>query len=326
MKKEEIQDILACLSNYRAKFYYFRGRYALILLSYAVGKGRGIHEIKSSRFCQLLHKPLARKITRTLGEGFLTPEAIGAVWPSRYHCYLLTLGCWGGREPWARFYNQTSRPGWNLVLHLNFSSRHNQAYNALLKPDAAGPFKCDAHPIAEGKDHTLAWARLDLDMDSGEALIEEIQTDWIRMALESRKVLEAYEKNPHANRLYRRHRYIDTLGCDSKALARYLDYILKPHVRLWDEAMLASAIWFLREEIGMLKIFYHAFDFGCRIKRISGYKPPRSLYTKLPERFCFQKTSQPPDFLLRKNNRKMIHLLKSRDQTFYLLDFTRNMI
>jgi hypothetical protein len=74
-----------------------------------------------------------------------------------------------------------------------------------------------------------------------------------------------------------------------------------------------------KEEIGIGKIYYHTFNFGCRIKRIAGSKPPVSLYTKLPDRFCFKKTNQAPGFLMRRNNRKIIDLLKHHDPRFYLL-------
>jgi hypothetical protein len=99
----------------------------------------------------------------------------------------------------------------------------------------------------------------------------------------------------------------------------YLENELKSHIRVWEEAMLSSAIWFLRDEIGINNIFYHTFDFGCRLKRISGSKPPRSLYTKLPERFCFQKTNQGPTFLMQKNNRTMTNLIKNQVLQFYSL-------
>ena len=37
------------------------------------------------------------------------------------------------------------------------------------------PFEWTSHPVHEGRHRTLAWARIDLDWESGEALIEEIQ-------------------------------------------------------------------------------------------------------------------------------------------------------
>lgn len=132
MEINEIHDIMDCLPKGRTKFYYFKDRYALMLLAYVVGNGRRIREIKSSRFGRLVQKPIVEKIVRNSGCGRLMPQDLGAVWPDRYHCYLLTLGIWGDRKSGARFYNQTSRPGWNLVLHLNFAARHNRSYYRLM--------------------------------------------------------------------------------------------------------------------------------------------------------------------------------------------------
>ncbi len=319
MKLNDIKDIMDCLPAGRTKFYYFKDRYALLLLRYIVGKGRAIHDLKQSRFNRLIRKPVVQKMIKAAGDGRLTADTLRSVWPKHYHCYRLTLGIWGDRNRDARFYNQTSRPGWNLVLQLNFSGRHNREYYRMLKPSEPHPFHAYGHPISGKGEHTLAWARIDMDLDTDEALIEEVQTDWIRRALWSRKYLNYYEKRSSPKPRYVPG-YVKNLGCNSKVLSQYIDITLKPHIRLWDEAMLASAIWFLKEEIGIGKIYYHTFQFGCRVKRISGSKPPRSLYTKLPDRFCFRKTSQTPTFLVRKNNRKIVQLIKNHDPRFYVLD------
>lgn len=320
MKLNDIQDIKACLPAGRTKFYYFKDRYALMLLRYIVGKGCAIRDLKQGRFDRLIHKPVVSRMIKAAGDGRLTAEALESAWPEEYHCYRLTLGIWGDRDRAARFYNQTSRPGWNLVLQLNFSGRHNHAYYRLLNPSKPHPFHACGHPIAGDGEHTLAWARMDMDLGTDEALIEEVQTDWIRRAIWSRKYLTALEKSASPRPQYVPD-YVKNIGCNAKTLSHYIDVALKPHMRVWDEAMLAAAIWFLREEIGIGKIYYHTFGFGCRLKRITYSKPPRSLYTKLPDRFCFRKTDQAPSFLFRKNNRKIIDLIKKHGPRFYVLDF-----
>ncbi len=318
MEKDQIQEIIECLPKGRTKFYYFKDRYALMLLSYFIGKGMTIREIKNSPYKRLVDKPIIQKILQNTGCSTLTPKELGSFWPEHYHCYLLTLSKWGDRKRWSRFHNQTSRPGWNLVLQLNFSAQHNKSYNRLINPRDLHPFQSHGHPIATDGHHTLAWARIDMDLDKDEALIEEIQTDWIRLAIKSRKVITAYENCATPRRRYLP-RCVKGLGCDAKALSMYLEGELKSHMRIWEEAILTSAIWFLKEEIGIKDIFYHTFDFGCRLKRISGSKPPRSLYTNLPDRFCFKKTNQGPTFLMQKNNRKMTDLIKNKDPQFYSL-------
>jgi hypothetical protein len=259
------------------------------------------------------------------GSGELTQREINAFWPAEYQCYLLTIGSWGDRAGWTRFYNQTSRPGWNLVLHLNFSGAHNDDYYRLLKPREPHPFQCYAHPMAGDGYHTLAWARIDLDLDSGEALIEEIQSDWIRMAIEIWQDAAAYGHGANAGRRDAS-RYAQRLDCSVDALSKYLREILGPHIRLWDEAMLASAIWFLKEQIGIHTIYYHTYELGYRLKRISGSKPPRSLYTTLPEKFCFKKTHRVPAFLKKKNNRMQARLLERHSEfRFHILDFSESL-
>lgn len=319
MKIDEIRDIIDCLPKGRTKFYYFKDRYALLLLSHFVREGMTIREIKKSRFSRLIQKPEVQKIIKNAGNGRLTADALRTAWPQTYHCYLLTLGVWGDRKEGARFYNQTSRPGWNLVLQMNFSEQHNRPYYRTLEPRDSQPFHCESHPIAKDGHHTLAWARIDIDFRTGEALIEEIQSDWIRLAIWSKTYLAALENDSVRNPQYIPG-YVKNIGCDLKTLSNYLNNTLRPHIQLWDEAMLASAIWFLQKEIGINKIYYHTFKFGCRIKRITNPKPPRSLYTKLPDRFCFKRTKQAPSFLMRRNNRKIIDLIKNHEPAFYLLD------
>lgn len=47
--------------------------------------------------------------------------------------------------------------------------------------------------------------------------------------------------------------------------------------------------------LGVRKVFFHTFDGGKIMKRLcGGCEPPRSLYTHLPEQFCFTKTQSAP--------------------------------
>jgi hypothetical protein len=109
-------------------------------------------------------------------------------------------------------------------------------------------------------------------------LIEEIQSDWIKGA----------NNNAH-----------DWLYGDSN-MQEYRE-VLRPYTRVWDEAILTAALCFIRRELGIREVFYHSYDTGNRLKGIERYyeygKPPRYLYTELPKKFCFVKTSEAPDFL-----------------------------
>jgi hypothetical protein len=282
MNTEQAKEIIASLPEGRTIFRYFKDRYAPALLSYMVGEGMTPSQIKQTPLAKLLGRPVVKDLAARLGGGVLTPMALESTWPAQSESYLLTLGIWGNPLEGRRYkwYYQTSRPAANLVLQLNFSAKHNRPYDKLLNPEEYHPFEWTSHPINKTGRRTLAWARIDIDLDAGEALIEEIQNDWIRRALRSWRY-----GRPKTN-------------ATRRALARYIRDILAPHVQIWDEAILAATIWFLRTELGVRRIFYHTFESGARLKRISGTKPPRSLYTRLPSRFCFHETCVPPGFLV----------------------------
>jgi hypothetical protein len=162
---------------------------------------------------------------------------------------------------------------------------------------------------------TLGWARMDIDLDGGEALIEEIQNDWIRDALDVQKRLKRYS-DWGRKALIRGMMY--GAKCNFTQLNRYVDLILKPYVSDWDEAILCAAIRFIHTELGIRRIFYHTFDSGRRIKGICG-SPPRSLYTSLPKKFCFRVTEQCPEFLRHKLYRK-IRSARRREYRFFELE------
>lgn len=282
MKEELVQEIIDCCQKDRSLFYYFKDRYALMLLSYYVGNARKVSVIKRSCVGKLLKKPVVKNILKKSGNGMLTSARLDSVWPDNRECYLLSLDKWGCCDRDARFYNQTSRPGVSLVLQMNFSAQHDKQYCQLIEPEKRHPFECYGHPVSRGRHRTLAWARMDIDFDHDEALIEEIQNDWIRTALRKRAIAVTAENNKEKTKRIQQY-YRQRLGCDPKAVIRYVDQVLMPHVPVWAEAMLSAVVWFLKEEIGIKHIFYHSFDTGCLLKRIEGYKPPKSIYSDLPE-------------------------------------------
>lgn len=273
MRLEEAKEIIACLPAGKTRFYYFKDRYALLLLGLFVESPKAKRDVKASGLGRLLEKPTVRAAIRRATPPLLSAEVFEGYWPGDYECYLLTLGTWGSKN---RHRDQVSRPGYNLVLQLNFSSRHDEPYTRLLQPDERHPYEYSLHPVNGKQLRTLAWSRLDVDLDAGEALIEEIQTDWIRGALSDRRLA-------------------DQRADDN--VVRYVDEVLAPHIPVWDEAMLAATIWFLRRELGISTIFYHTYESGAALKRIRYGRPPRSVYTRLPRKFCFAETASKPSFL-----------------------------
>ena len=307
MKRKDAEEIIACLPRGRTLFYYFKDRYALMLLADYVQEGKPVREVKASRFGRLLARPVVKGLVARLGDGVLTREALESVWPGRPECYLLTLDTWGEERSrrwlWERGDYQTTRRGANLVLQLNFSSKHNQAYEELIDPTEFGPFEYIGHPTSDDGHHTLAWARLDVELDLGEALVEEVQTDWVRLVASSCRMAGELGSSDKA----RLHAALERRGIrrGPVALTRYAESVFRPHAAQWDEAVLAAALWFLRNELGLPRIFYHTFESGNRLKGISGgYKPPRSVYTALPRKFCFAETAARPGFLSQGKTRR----------------------
>lgn len=318
MQETLIQEIMEYYRGERPLFYYFKDRYALMLLAYYARAGRSISQIKQSEFRRLLQKPALKALTRQSGNGRLTSDALNASWPEQPECFVVTFGKWGGRGKEDRFYNQTSRPGANLVLQLNFSQKHTGLYRRLIPPGETHPFECRCHPVSKGKYRTLAWVRLDIDYDHNEALIEEVQNDWIRMALKKKHIARDLLNNAFSEHAARRHK--KHLDCNPEALLAYIDQALAPYIRIWSEAALSAAIWFLKEEIDIGTIYYHTFNTGCRLKRIEYAKPPKSIYTTLPEKFCFNKTDRVPGFLSAQKGKRMKTLLNKGRLCFYTLN------
>lgn len=141
----------------------------------------------------------------------------------------------------------------------------------------------------------MAWARLDIDPEGGEALIEEVQSDWIRDANHAAaqaltSLLAGELKRPS---------WLGDVGCDALQLFRYVEYVLCNHRKIWDQAMLAASLWLLRERLGIRRIYMHTFESGSVLKKIAGRRPPRSIYEQVPRSFCFERVTGIPKFLRR---------------------------
>jgi hypothetical protein len=279
MDAAEIKAIDAEVPPWRRTFHYFKDRFALMLLSYAVGPGKAIHWLKQSPFGGLLNKPLVKRVCAGLGGGRLTPHALASAWSDEAYAFGLSISGWGSHDKWESWL-QTSRPGYNLVLHLNLTGDDcRQCREAF---DVAENDMYSGHPWTK-RSFTLAWARLDIDRDAGEALIEEVQSDWAECLRQSG--WPVYSK-------------------------------------LWDEAMLTAAIRFLKDDLGVHRIYYHTFESGLRFKRFDTqccWLPPRSVYTTLPKRFCFALTDTPPRFLARSRNRRVRKAVRRNRQPWQLL-------
>lgn len=304
MSPELVEETIASLPSGRTLFPYFRDRYALQLLRNAFPRGQSVAAIKRSAFGNLLRKPTVRNLMAQIGRSHILPEDLDSAWPRHHETYRLTLGQWPvANERWARSYHQTTRRGTNLVLQLNFAVSHNRELARITGAGVEDYNESSIHPIEKKRNLTLAWSRIDLDFDTREALIEEIQSDWIRDT-------HRWATDPDDREQARRFR-------------QYEDELLKPHRRIWDEAMMAATIWFLVEEIGIRSLFYHTMESGHALKQINWCHPPRSLYTDLPRQFCFQTTFNGPLFIRDHSDRPTRKLFSRPETQWFHLEFDR---
>lgn len=286
MELHTLKEIIDCLSGERTKFYYFRDRYAVMLLKDYITEKVGdksitIAELKRSPVASFLHKNPVKEALANAGNGSISAKDLELTWDKNPLAFTLTLDQWGSGKR-NRSWDQMSRDGYHLVLQLNMANDHTQQLKKLIRPDDVHTFNFGGHPtLEEGNRGTLAWVRLDLDFETNEVLIEEIQCDWIR------SVQRAVNYN-----------YAWHGDYSNEELMKYAE-VIAPYAKIWQEAMLSATIAFIRHELGLTRIYYHSFENGARLKNITYGKPPRSLYTKLPKQFGFKESWYAPDFLMR---------------------------
>lgn len=295
MKMEELDEVIDCIGGDRKVFYYFKDRYCLDMMLWEMKKIKkellSISDLNQGRLKRFMSKPIVKEITQHCGDGFLEKDVILYHRPNEMLSFTLTMDRWGGGD---RAYDQTSRNQQNLVLQINFDNKHNQQYRRLLNPSSdCGPFEYSCHPVRMDCRNTMSWVRIDLDLLAGEALIEEVQNDWLREAAWGLNRVTKRRANRNSTKPSD---IIYGVDCDYASLKEYVDVVLKPYRNIWAEISLHAAINFIREDLGISTIYYHTFDTGRKIKKIYG-SPPKSMYTRLPKQFGFELTNDAPEFI-----------------------------
>ena len=299
MKLETYREIVACLRGERVLYHYFPDRYAFMLLGWAAAEGVRVEQLRASPLAPLLQKPSVRSVIAQCGNGQVEQSSFSNHWPDQTRSFVLGLTHWAGLQT-----SQRGRYDHNLVLQINFTQEHLQ--EVIDRFGRTDLFNSYYHPVQSGEGargrETLAWARIDLDFDTDEALIEEVQSDWmstLNWAMRHGMYRQDQRLAPGLFRGYVR----DSLGWLNKA---------------WGEAMLAAAIDFIRTELGIRRVYFHTFEGGVLTKGMANCPPPRSVYTELPRKFCLQTTSGPPEFLQR--DRRLKRLFRARrDIAFHQL-------
>ena len=239
------------------------------------------------------------------GNGVLNRNEFDYVWQQASKPFLLSLGRWGARAHWDHY--QISRPGENLVLQLNLPHEHSRNYRLWMGANDEQTLNGEwtDHPVQKLSGNklfreTLAWARLDIDFETNEALIEEVQSDGAR----------------YVNWWSKRYKACACKQCQNKM--KYIDWF-QSYGKIWSEAMLMATIWFVHKELGINRIFMHTARSGWQIKKMDKHwTAPRSLYSDLPKRFAFNQTWAAPEFLINtKHYQRLIR--KQPDIDFYQL-------
>ncbi len=317
MKIEEVNEVITCLGDERRVFHYFKDRYCLDLIDIEMQRQNKewlkISELKQGKLSRFINKPIVSEALKNCGNGRLDRHSLMTASPAQQTPFVLTLASWGEGD---RGWDQTTRNQCNLVLQLNFDGGHVQKYNRYIKPnDDYGPFESWSHPVVEAKRKTLSWVRMDVDFDTGEALIEEVQSDWLRKADRAfRQIKRCRIVSPSI----KPYEIIAEIQGPYKDLRHYVEHELKPYRDIWAEASLLAAIRFIREDLGISTIYYHSFDTGRKIKQVCG-SPPKSIYTQLPKRFGFALGEEAPQFV--RNDKYSRRCLKAiKGPMWYRLD------
>jgi len=309
MKQQILKEVIECLTEGRKLVQYSDNAYAFYLLDKycQLNPDSNVAQIKQSQFGKLIEKPEVKAIIANSGKGQLYGGMFRHHYTPNPKEFVITLSSWGSKDGYS--WDQTSRPGSNLVMQLNLTNQHDEFLRDLkINGDE---FKFYSHPIHNSKS-SLSWARIDFDFDSGEALIEELQTDWIRRAAKHNQMAKRYRLQGCNTYFYYGEEF------NVAEMLQYTTEMLNKYQRSWMEITLFYAIELIREEIGISNIFYHSYETGALLKNINSRLPPRSLYTQLPKKFCFTPNKVGPKFITNDKKAKR-RLKKAKNESWFKL-------
>ncbi|MEO1790465.1 MAG: hypothetical protein AAFR34_12255, partial [Pseudomonadota bacterium] len=288
MTPEDIVMIRRVLPE-ETPFAYFPDRESAWLLANAIGSTARVSDVKGGQFAPLLSRPLVQPVVAASG-GLLHQASLMAVahadralrlpdagagarsaleraFSGVWQDYRVTLSVWGAGEPdWQ--WHQMSRKGGNLVLQIGFPSDHAVILGQLRQRVKRSDYEYTGHPIRTSGRPTLAWVRLDIDLETGTALVEEVQSDWVRWVA---RRAERYARTAPQTR-------------EAKNVRSYAEELSRTYAKAWPTVALFAALAMLVDELGIRTIWMHQPAAGAVLKDIRGTHPPRSLYTQLPKR------------------------------------------
>lgn len=303
-------------------YLYYPDRESPWLLARRMGESARVADLKAGPLAPLLERPLVKPVVAASGgtlrradldsvamadravDGLLSKAAaagVAAAFDVPWFDFEIALDEWGPEELGS--FSQMSRAGKQLVLQLCFPREDVELLTQYLGTRGRRLFEYRDHPIRlDGDRPTLAWVRLDIEGDV--ALIEEIQSDWLRFAAQISKVWLR-------QRPYRQYTY---------AMQAYEEVVRARYEKLWPRAAMLAALGFLRDIVGVKRVFMHQPQPGAALKGITGRQPPKSLYTQLPKSFGFAPTGEAPRFLARRHRRRLAPFRRAGRPVFWQLD------
>jgi hypothetical protein len=233
MDIRDANEIIACLPKDRTVYRYCNDEYAAQLLAPKRGStGVPVREIRASRWGRLLDRKPVATVLKHCGAATLCNNDLLGMPRENDRAYVLTLGLWGWRRG-DRSYYQTSRSGVNLVLQVNFDRAHDKTYERMAQPVSKTDLNYSSHPVCKRGRTTMAWVRLDIDLATGQALIEEVQNDWLRAAGWARAAAVSVIKSGRPDDV------VWGIGA-AKRVKPYCEYVLKRHAHDWAEVALSA--------------------------------------------------------------------------------------
>ena len=322
MNPEATSALRQDLPPYEPFHYYADRESAWLLQAHSAGDAP-VRAVRQGTFAKLLDRPLIKPLCAGGGgvlrnadlrmlaradcvldyEALSTPgyAALEAVYDGPWMDFEVTYDIWHNSQwRWA----QMSRAGANLVVQLGFPSEHAALLQRTIGKMERSKFECASHPVRQSGRPTLAWARRDIDAKTNTALIEEVQSDWLRYV---RCYLRELRKSRPRSRVLR-----NAQAYEAALTARY--------DKVWAKAMMLQVLMLLRDRLGLGQVFMHQPLPGAKLKWIDYTLPPRALYTALPKSFCFTPTREVPEFL-RIKRRKHLRSLNRDDPLFWKMTF-----
>lgn len=293
MNKNQWAEVVEVLGQEAKPYHFFPEKYAWDHLNRVTqGQPKKVNALRKEGYGWLLQKPEVKKRMAEFPDGIIDPAQGYSQYPKVSLHVNSTLSKWGTERAGYRKDFQLSRTGYHLVLQMNVARSLSLAYRKKVQYRDHLP-NYFTHPVSKQWD-TLAWARLDFDLEGQSVLIEEVQSDmvremrWIERKSQNKRYSASSEERQLGNRM-----------------KLFLDHDFWAYEQYWQECLMALVIQFIDQELGFRSAFMHQWASGCAIKGIQLHMgPPKSLYSRLPKRMGFRKTDERPDCLYNLGSKK----------------------